>query len=315
MERFSLYNLTLKMFNQTIWEQTSAEFGDVILDTHKGELDETGISPALFEFHRIITRTDNKKDVKLQCNWRKPIQIKLTPDSVENMFTFKRDIERIFHKDEIISAPDTGRPIVHWNNIKEIRKLIGNSNSIEFNMTKISINFMTSMDRVVSCALFKWNNKIDIRERTKQITYSTTIDSMAINTQNSMLLNPTSMAFECILSQEKWSKRLVISTNFTSNVIHLQINPNDFWTFAKIHLDFWSCFNRHFNVSNGDIVKTQSESGHPINQAENLKSYQLPQVIASNNRTNEEYFQDDLRFVRTENTINSKIITRFFFHF
>lgn len=294
IERFSLYNLTLKMFNQKIWEQTSAEFGDIIFDTHKGELDDTGITPALFEFHRIITRDKNKNDVKLQCNWRKPIQIKLTPDSVENAFNFKKLIDHIFHKDDTISA-DTGRPIIHLNNIKEIRKLTGDVDSIEFNMTKISINFMTSMDRVVSFALFKWNNKIDIRERIKQINYTSSIDSFAINTQNSMLLNPTSMTFECVLSQEKWSKRLVISTNFTSNIIHLQINPIDFWTFAKIHLDFWSCLSRHANTASNSAMGNQMQPGLSNNLAENLKSYELPQVSASNSRTKEEYFQDDLR--------------------
>lgn len=300
IERFSMYNLTLKLFNQKIWEQTSAEFGDIIFDTHKGELDDTGIPHAFFDYQRTTSRNENKKDVKLQCNWRKPIQIKLTPISVEHLFDFKQDIQHIFQTDQRVNTQDSGRPIIHLNNIKEIRKLIGESNSIEFNLTKISINFMTSMDRVVSFALFKWNNKIGIRERIKQITYSTSIESMAINTQNSMLLNPTSMTLECILSQEKWSKRLVISTNFTSNIIHLQINPNDFWTFAKTHLDFWACLNnRLFNANDNaseNSTKCQPDvAAYPMSLTDNLKPYELPQKTATNNRTNEEYFQDDLR--------------------
>lgn len=297
MERLSVFNLTLKIFNQNIWEQTSAEFGDVIFDTHNGELDETGISPALFEFQRITSQSDNKKDVKLQFNWQKPIQIKLTPESVDKLFNLKEEIDRIIRKDDQMSGQDCGRPIIHLNNIKEIRKLIGESNSIEFNMTKISINFMTSMDRVVSFALFKWNNKFDIRERIKQITYATSIDSATINTQNSMLLNPTTMAFECVLSQEKWSKRLVISTNFTSNIIHLQINPNDFWTFAKIHLDFRSCFNRHMSPTTEDSITKQQTTPDAANfvSPDNCQSYELPQITGPSNRTNEEYFQDDLR--------------------
>lgn len=280
-----------------MWEQTSIEFGDVIFDTHQGELDETGILPALFEFQRITSRNENKDDIKVQCNLRRPIQIKLTPTSVENLFSLKETMNRVIYgKDQTNAQCD--RAILHLNNIREIRKLTGGLNSIEFNMTKISINFMTSLDRVVSLALFKWNNKIDVRERLKQITYTTSIDTVSINTQNSMLLHPTSMAFECVLSQEKWSKRLVIATNFTSNVIQFQINPNDFWTFAKVQLDFWSCLNRCLNTSKSiDVKEERSEPSKALNP-ENLTLYQLPRVTTSNSRANEEYFQDDLRLVK-----------------
>lgn len=300
IERLSLFNLTLKIHNSKLFEQTAVEFGDVIFDTHKGELDETGIAPALFEFQRVTNRNENKNDINVICNVRKPIQIKLTPSSVENLFSFKETMECIFHKDNSIksNAPmDNQQPILHLNNIKELRKLIGNSNSIEFNMTKISINFMTSMDRVVSVSLFKWNNKIGVRERLKQITYATTIDSISVNTQNSMLLNPTTMSFECILSQEKWSKRLVISTNFISNFIHLQINPNDFWTFAKVQLDFWSCINRRFSTSTTELNEKSKISNENCTQFndKNLNAYDLPRITMPNSRTNEEYFQDDLR--------------------
>lgn len=297
LERLSLFNLTLKMHNQKVFEQTAVEFGDIIFDTHKGELDETGIAPALFEFQRTTSRNENKNDIKVVCNVRKPIQVKLTPTSVENLFSFKETMERVFYKDVQKNVRNNERSILHLNNIKEIRKLIGGPNSIEFNMTKISINFMTSMDRVVSLSLFKWNNKIGVRERLKQITYSTNIDSVSINTENSMLLNPASMSFECILSQEKWSKRLVISTNFTSNIIHLQINPNDFWTFAKVQLDFWSCINRRFGTVNDDLnepPKDANANGVLLN-GENLHLYELPRIKSSNSRTSEEYFQDDLR--------------------
>lgn len=297
IERLSLFNLTLKMHNQKVFEQTAVEFGDIIFDTHKGELDETGIAPALFEFQRNTTQNENKNDIKVLFNVRKPIQVKLTPTSVENLFSFKEKMERVFYKNIKTNVQDTQRSILHLNNIKELRKIIGGPNSIEFNMTKISINFMTSMDRVVSLSLFKWNNKIGVQERLKQITYTTNIDSVSINTQNSMLLNPASMSFECILSQEKWSKRLVISTNFNSNIIHLQINPNDFWTFAKVQLDFWSCLNRQFNTSNIESNGTRNDSNRTEVQIDekNLHPYELPRITTSNSRSNEEYFQDDLR--------------------
>lgn len=302
-ERLSIYNLTVKMHNPTEWEQTSVEFSDVIFDTHRSELDETGIPPPLFELERITARNESKIDTKVVCNVRKPIQIKLTPTSVTNVFNFKDTINHMLRTANSKSNQCTERPILRMNNIREIRKLIGGPNSISFNITKISINFMTSLDRVVSLALFKWTNKIDVRERLKQIVYTTNIESVSINTQNSMLLHPTTVAFECVLSQEKWSKRLVITTNFTSNSIHLQINPTDFWTFAKVQLDFWSCINRCF------VGATNTDDEHDANdlnenvQRPNLKNgilYELPRITRSNSRSSEEYFQDDLRFVPNE---------------
>lgn len=298
IERLSIYNLTIKIHNQSVWEQTSVEFSDVIFDTHRGELDETGITPALIEFQRITAFNDNNQtDVKVVCNVRKPIQIKLTPINVTNLFSIKDTVYRVLHKNSPKSMrSNDDRPIHRLNNIKDIRKLIGTPNSIEFNLAKISINFMTSLDRVVSLALFKWNNKISVSDRLKQISYATNMDTVSVNTQNSMLLHPTSLAFECMLSQEKWSKRLVIATNFTSNIIRLQINPNDFWTFAKVHLDFWTCIKRCFSTTN--LVEIEPGSNVADAQYPDLAdrySYELPHVTMSNNRANEEYFQDDLR--------------------
>lgn len=288
------------MHNPTEWDESSVEFSDVIFDTHRSELDETGIAPPLFEFQRITTRNDNKSDIKVHCNVRKPIQIKLTPTSVTNLFNFKDTINRILRTPNPKSNQCTEHSILRLNNIREIRKLIGGPNSIEFNMAKISINFMTSLDRVVSLALFKWTNKIDVRERLKQISYTTNIETISMNTQNSMLLHPTTIAFECVLSQEKWSKRLVISTSFTSNFIHLQINPSDFWTFAKVQLDFWSCINRCF-VADTNTDTDAPNANDEVNEnlqrpkLENGILYELPRITRSNSRANEEYFQDDLR--------------------
>lgn len=299
LERLSIFNLTVKMHNPTEWDESAVEFGDVIFDTHRSELDETGITPPLIELQRITARNDSKTATKVLCNVRKPIQIKLTPTSVTNLFTFKETINRILQTANAAPNQCAERTILRLNNIREIRKLIGAPNSIEFNMTKISINLMTSLDRVVSLALFKWTNKVDVRERLKQLSYTTNIETVSINTQNSMLLHPTTVAFECILSQEKWSKRLVISTSFTSNFIHLQINPTDFWTFAKVQLDFWSCINRCFaaatNVNDGSDTSKRNEHVQQRPNVENGILYELPRITRSNSRANEEYFQDDLR--------------------
>lgn len=295
LERLSIFSLTIKMHNPIEWHDTTEEFGDIIFDTHRGELDETGLTPPLFEFKRTTTQNDNKTDIKFECNVRKPIQIKLTPISVANLFNFKETIDRILLTTNS-NRWGNERAVLRLNNIREIRKLIGGPDSIVFNMAKISINFMTSLDRVVSLALFKWTNKINVRERLKQISYVTNIETVSINTQNSMLLHPTTIAFECMLSQEKWSKRLVISTNFTSNLIHLQINPNDFWTFAKVQLDFWSCINRCTTAASANAGERNANQSSSENlHRPNLENVQLPRITRSHSRASEEYFQDDLR--------------------
>lgn len=296
-EQYSLFNLSISLYDRELFESKSIEFADTVFDTHRSELDDTGIAPALFEWKRVTCRTTNT--TQIQCNLKKPIQIQFTPTNVEKLLCLKETMQRIFYGDIKCSSStsSTGaRPIVQYNKIKEIRKLIGDANNIECNVTKISINFMTSMDRLLSIALFKWNSKISVQEHPEQIMFATNADSLVINTQNFMLLNPMSFGIDFVLSQEKWNHRLLILSNFTSNRIHLQINPYDFWTFAKIQLDFWSCVTRHVN---SDIV--QSEEIKEILENPNQKApselvaYDLPALSNDNQSNNEEYFQDDLR--------------------
>lgn len=297
-EQFSLFNLSISLYDQELFDNKSIEFGDTVFDTHRSELDDTGIAPALFEWKRVKCRTTNT--TQIQCNMKKPIQVQFTPTNVEKLLCLKETMQRIFYGDmkSSSSSPSNGvRPIVQYNKIKEIRKLIGDANNIEFNVTKISINFMTSMDRLLSIALFKWNSKISVQEHPEQIMFATNADSLAINTQNFMLLNPMSFSIDFILSQEKWNHRLLILSNFISNRIHLQVNPYDFWTFAKIQLDFWSCVTRHVDSNNVESEATEGISGNPHQQmpADNLEAYDLPALSSDNQSNNDEYFQDDLR--------------------
>lgn len=289
-ERFSLFNLTISLYEHETFEKKSNEFGNTVFDTHHGELDDTGIPPTLFEWKQIQCRSTNF--TKIQCNMRKPIQAQFTPNNVEKLLCLNERMHQIFN---VKSTPATDtRPIIQFNKIKEIRKLIGDANSIEFNLTKISINFMTSMDRLLSIALFKWTNKITVQSHPEQIMFATSTNSLVVNTQNFMLLNPTSLSIDFVLSQEKWNNRLLILANFTSNRIHLQINPYDFWTFAKIQLDFWSCLTRHENFNEKTDTNTQTASQRIC--VDNLKAYNLPKH-QNDNQSNEEYFQDDLRYV------------------
>lgn len=292
IEQFSLFNLSIGLVDQ---DKKSTEFNDTVFDTHRGELDDTGITPSLFEWKRIKCRNTNS--TKIQCNMRKPIQLQFTPNNVEKLIQLKEMLEKIVYGDATTNAPTTNaRPIVQYNKIKEIRKLIGEANSIEFNVTKVSVNFMTSMDRLVSIALFKWNNKITVQMHPEQICFAMDVNSLVVNTQNFMLLNPMSFGIDFVLSQEKWNNRLMILTNFTSNRIHLQINPSDFWTFAKVQLDFWSCFTRHIKSNGNEIEENEQASGQisQRNNFDNLIAYELPKQ-SLDNQHNEEYFQDDLR--------------------
>lgn len=299
VEQISLYSLTWSLFDRTIFEQTEKEFGDIVLETRQGELDDTGISPTLFEFKRVIN--SNVNDIRILCNMRKPVQVQFTPNNLEKLFCLRNVMKKILDENiETSQANNVGTPIIRCNKIADIRKLIGNASSIEFNVTKFSINFMTSMNCLLSLAIFKWKSKVDMQKHPEQISFSTSINSIAINTDSSMLLNPMAINFDCVLTQEKWNKQLLILMNFTSNMIDLQISPNDVLTFARIQADFLSCVNRHFNatICTNQQSKKFLNSTHPPNgfNHENLYSYNLPKFTNQSAQTDEEYFQDDLRY-------------------
>lgn len=302
VEQISLYNLSANLYDQAKFEETDNEFCDVFFETRQGELDDTGISPTLFELKKITNH--NAKDTKIQCNMRKPIQLQFTPNNVDKLLGYKKIIENVLYGSiEMTDANNSSNKnsIVRYNKIKAIRKLIGESSNIEFNVTKFSVNFMTSTNCLLSLALFRWNSKIDSQYHPEQINLITNINSVEINTESSMLLNPMAINFDCMLSQEKWNKQLVIMLNFSSNVIDLQISPNDILTFAKIQVDFMNCINRHFNLKQcGDQDnKNHMKSTQPPNRfnSESLHGYDLPIVNYQNAQNDEEYFQDDLRLV------------------
>lgn len=287
----SMFNLTIRLPD----DRNPEEFTDTVFDTHQGGLDDTGIPPAFIELKKTICHAKN--ETKIKCNIRRSVQIQLTPDHVDKFLSLNALIKGIIcTKASAPSIPSNVRPIVRYNNIRELSKLFGVANSIELNVLKISAQFMTSMDRLLNVALFKWNSNITVQKHPEQIAIGMACDSLVINTQNSMLLHPTSFRFDCNLSQEKWSKKLLIATNFTSNGMHFSIDPTDFWTFAKVQLDFWACFNRHFQVTDtennddGNILDAAVNSN-----AENPIAYELPKATGNNSQNNEEYFQDDLR--------------------
>lgn len=290
----SLFDLSVKLPgpNQT-------QIDNVVFNTHQGESDDSGIPAAIIELEKIISHATN--ETKIKCNIRRSIDIQLTPEDIDKLLSLNELIQHIICPTKsATSQPNYVRPIIRYNNVKELSKLIGIANSIEINAVKFSAEFMTSMERLLNITLFKWNCKIAIEKHPEQIAIVTACHSLLINTQDSMLLHPTSIHFDCNLSQEKWSKKLLIASNFTSNGMHFSMDPMDFWTFAKVQLDFWACFNRHFKWSENDNQMDKTDSGAGKDQnftGDNLNAYELPSTAEYNDQNNEEYFQDDLRFV------------------
>lgn len=292
----------MSMFNLTIQLPDDQNADDsTVFDTHQGELDDdTGIPPALLELKKTICHAKN--DTKIKCNIRRSVQMQLTPERVDKLLSLNELIQGIIYVKAAAtpSTPSNVRPIVRYNSIRELSKLFGVANAIELNVLKVSAQFRTSMDRLLNIALYKWNSTIAVQKHPEQIAIGMACNSLVINTQNSMLLHPTSFRFDCNLSQEKWSKKLLIATNFTSNGVHFSIDPTDFWTFAKVQLDFWACFNRHFqwndaeqNDDDGKLV--DGGGGGATLHADHLTAYDLPKATGNNSPNNEEYFQDDLR--------------------
>lgn len=297
----SLFDLSVKLPSASMANQqpkASDEFVDSVFDTRCGELDDDGIPPALIELTKTVTHATNETHIR--CNMRRAVQFQFTPDYVDKLFALNELVQGTLYttKSNATTTSNGLRPIVRYNNIKELSKLLGTANAIEWNVEKISVQFMTSMDRLLNLAIFKWNGKIAVQMHPEQMTVATTCDTLVINTQNSMLLHPASVHFDCNLSQEKWSKKLLIAANVTSNGVHFSIDPTDFWTSAKVQLDFWACFNRNFKWSEQTANKqTSNVAGETPEVAANRLPYELPSTVTSSGQNTEEYFQDDLRCV------------------
>lgn len=295
IQQISLYNLSVQLHDRGIFEKSGNVFGDNIFDTYRGELDETGISPTLFELKKTINLISGER--KVQCAMRRPIQLRFTPKSVEKLLHFQDTIEKLLYREQV--KCHRPRSIVRYNKIKEIKKLIGDMNCIEFSMVKFTVNFMTSTNCLLSLCFFKFDSKINLQEHPQQLILNANINSFVLNTESSMILHPMSVNFDCTLTQEKWNRRLLITSNIASNVIDLQISPNDIQTFAKIQVEFLACINRHSKA----VAQTTRFTEHAAENENQLKFIDasdlircdLPKVTSSSTNAAEEYFQDDLR--------------------
>lgn len=263
-----------------------------MLDTHRGELDESGITPTLFELKQ--TSSQNNAETKIVCVMRKPLQLRFASKSIQNLLLLKDTISNIFNETEH-TADAKSQPIVRYNKISEIKKMFGNATTVEFQMSKFIVDLMSSNNCLLSLCLYQLDSKVSVQEYPEQLTFNMKLNSLAVNTDCSMVLHPTTLDFDCVLTQEKWNRRLLVTANFAANIIDLQISPTDIQTLAKIQVEFMTCLQQRNEDENED---TEMATERPHFDIDNSIQVILPPPINHSAYTEEQFFQDDLRYER-----------------
>lgn len=290
-QHISLSNLSVRLFDDIIFAKTSQTFGDIVLDTHRGELDDYGIPPTLFELKQTSGR--NNAETKILCVMRKPLQLRFAPKSVQKLLSLKETISGIFLGGQASDVPDaTPQPIVRYNKISEIKKLFGNATTVDFHMSKFIIDLMSSTNCLLSLCLYKLDSKVSVQDYPEQLTFNVNLNSLAVNTDCSMVLHPTSLDFDFVLTQEKWNRRLQVAANFTANIIDLQISPTDIQILAKIQVEFMTCMQQRKDEGEEDAGQATVK---PNFDRENSIQVILPPASNQSGRTEDQFFQDDLR--------------------
>lgn len=290
-QHVSLSNLSVRLFDETIFAKTSQSFGDIVLDTHRGELDESGIIPTLFELKQTSNR--NNGEAKIVCVMRKPLQLRFAQKSIQKLLTLKETVSDIFKVTSPVShATDAQQhPIVRYNKISEIKKLFGNATAVDFHMSKFIVDLMSSTKCLLSFCLYKSDSKVTLQDYPEQLTINVNT-TLAVNTFCSMVLHPTTLDFDCILTQEKWNRRLLVASNFAANIIDVQISPADIQSLAKIQVEFMTCLQ-----SKKDSSKEEADTvaERPLVDRDNSIQVILPPATNQSANTEDQFFQDDLR--------------------
>lgn len=289
-QHISLFNLSVRLFDETIFAKTSQTFGDIVLDTHRGELDESGVTPSLFELKQTCQR--NNAETKIVCEMRKPLQLRFAPKSIQKLLSLKDTISAIFKGGENLPQDAHMQPIVRYNKISEIKKLFGNATTVDFHMSKFIVDLMSSTNSLLSMCLYKLDSKVSVQDYPEQLTFNANLSSLAVNTDCSMVLHPTTLDFDLVLTQEKWNRRLSVAANFTGNIIDLQISPADIQTLAKIQVEFMTCMQQRNEGVNQTDEKTLEQ---PLVDRDNLIQVILPLAINRSAHAEDQFFQDDLR--------------------
>lgn len=293
IQHISLYNLSVRLFDETIFEKTSQTFGDIVVDTHRGELDESGITPTLFELKQTTNRSN--AETKIVCTMRKPVQLRVAPKSIQKLLLLNDTIADIFRAErEPADVVVESQPIVRYNKISEIKKLFGNATAIDFHMSKLIIDLMSSTNCLLSMCLYKLDCSVCVQDYpNEQLAFNVNLNSLAVNTDSSMVLHPTTLDFDCVLAQEKWNRRLLVSANFAANIIDMQMSPADIQTFAKIQVELMTCMQQRHECGKDDADMTKER---PHFDGANSIQVILPAAVNPSTHSEDQFFQDDLRY-------------------
>lgn len=294
VQRVCLYDISVNLHIEQTFKKTEKLFDGVILSTQCGETTESGIMPPLIDLKEIR----KKNEAKIICALKKSLQINIQPQSVEKLMHINDIIGSIFISDNKIMEKKM-LPIARYNKIRKIRKNLSNITTIEFSMTRLATKLITSKYSFLNLCAFKCDGKVRIIDITDQIVVSASCGSIALNSENSMILNPAALEFDCIFSEEKWDRRLNIAMNLQSNIFDLQISPTDIQTLAKVQVEFTSCLNRQSKVSKQEKDKIDADIG----TSDKINYTKLVPIILPEFKTkyeqqqDDQFFQDDLRYL------------------
>lgn len=298
--QFSMFNLTISLFDKQIHQESSEEFGEIIFNTTIGRMDESGIPPCMIFMKNSIQYPSN--EVHLVCNVRKPIKLRLTPVNLEKIFAIKDLLTPIFHHKSATIDDQTLRTIGRNNKIKTIKQQLLNANSIDFSMAKTDICMLTPNSCALNFSFYALDAKLAIQKTMERLQISCTIESFSINSEYSMILQPMTARCGCTLNQSKWNKQLTTAVDFQSDYIGFQVCPNDVMTIAKTQKEFLVCISRGLAtfavVELDDDVNDSIASlyASPASQRPAApKRIHTPTPTECAEHSVEEHFQDDLR--------------------
>lgn len=300
VQQISVYNIAISLYDTVAYKETCEEFGDMVFDTSIGDLDTSGIPPPLFKLRKTLEVTT--QELNLQCDILKPIKVRVTSENLGKILNVKKLLEEALMSNKNASQKEQ-KPIqiVRYKKINVINQMFADAKNINFTMAKAVINCITSKNCSVNMSFLYAKCKLSFHQHPERLIVDSTLNSLVINTEHSIILHPLTIDLNCVLTQEKWSHNLLTTINFKSNIINFQICPNDVQTIAKVKVDFLNCINEYSKTvhSHGNVKSTENA----INcMQSNLKEQKLipisvpvqddilREVVA-------EHFQDDLRSV------------------
>lgn len=298
--QFCLFNMSISLFDKQIYQESAEEFGEIIFSTNLGQLDESGIPPCLIYAKSAIQYPSNA--VQLACNIRKPIKFRLTPVNLEKVFGIKALLLPIFCRSKAAVDEPVLRPIGRNNKIKTIKQQLLNASSIDISVAKTDVCLLTPNSCALNFSFLKFDAKMAIQKNVERLTIMSTIESLLINSEYSIILHPLTARCDCTLTQSKWNRQLSTTVDFQSDFIGLQMCPNDMLTIAKTQKEFLVCISRGlatFAVVDIDddlneSVTSDYASTAPQRLIEPIR-IQTPTPVDCAEHFVEEHFQDDLR--------------------